>query len=287
VIKIIKKIIYRLSNKKSIYFVDSDNDLDFITFNIETEKILGIDTEFSWRSTYFPILSLLQISTKNKIFLIDCLKCKNLKILKKILEDKDKLIIFHSSRSDTTVLYTNLNIKVENVFDIQIAEKNISGGDVKNYGSIVKKYFDIDLKKTETNSNWLKRPFSKDQLNYAAEDVSFLIEIQKKQVKLLKRLNLLKSTYRESKKESNLGNQDLHISRMKKLKKMTKFEKEIFYWREKYAKERNIPPSFICSDKNLKLLLKRIKNKTFNKDFCNEIFNKPALVEDFFRDMKL
>ena len=74
---------------------------------------------------------------------------------------------------------------------------------------------------------------------------------------------------------------------MKKLKKMTKFEKEIFYWREKYAKERNIPPSFICSDKNLKLLLKRIKNKTFNKDFCNEIFNKPALVEDFFRDMKL
>ena len=69
-IKIIKKIIYRLSNKKSIYFVDSDNDLDFITFNIETEKILGIDTEFSWRSTYFPILSLLQISTKNKIFLM-------------------------------------------------------------------------------------------------------------------------------------------------------------------------------------------------------------------------
>ena len=85
-IKIIKKIIYRLSNKKSIYFVDSDNDLDFIIFNIETEKILGIDTEFSWRYTYFPILSLLQISTKNKIFLIDCLKCKNLKILKKTIE---------------------------------------------------------------------------------------------------------------------------------------------------------------------------------------------------------
>ena len=90
------------------------------------------------------LLSLLQISTKNKIFLIDCLKCKNLKILKKFLEDKDKLIIFHSSRSDTTVLYTNLNIKVEkNVFDIQIAEKNISGGDVKNYGSIVKKYLTL------------------------------------------------------------------------------------------------------------------------------------------------
>ena len=50
----------------------------------------------------------------------------------------------------------------------------------------------------------------------------------------------------------------------------TKFEKEIFYWREKYAKERNIPPSFICSDKNLKLLLKRIKNKTDDKIFLNK-----------------
>ena len=114
--------------------------------------------------TYFPILSLLQISTKNKIFLIDCLKCKNLKILKKILEDKDKLIIFHSSRSDTTVLYTNLNIKVENVFDIQIAEKNISGGDVKNYGSIVKKYFDIDLKKLKPILIGSKDPFLKISL---------------------------------------------------------------------------------------------------------------------------
>jgi|TARA_X000000950_G_scaffold110344_1_gene139126 ribonuclease D len=286
-IKIVKKFIYHLTNKKSVYLVDSDNDLDFITYNIKKEKLLGIDTEFSWRSTYFPILSLLQIATKNKIFLIDCLKCKKLIILKKILEDKDKLIIFHSSRNDTTALYTNLKIKVENVFDIQIAEKNITGGDIKNYGSIIKKYFDINLKKTETNSNWLKRPFSKDQLSYAAEDVSFLIETHKKQVKILKRLNLLKLTIKESKKESNLGNQDLHISRIKKLNKMTKFEKEIFYWREKYAEKNNIPPSFICSDKNLKILLKRIKNKTFNKEFCNEIFNKPNTVDDFFRDMKI
>ena len=72
-----------------------------------------MDTEFDWRNTYFPVLSLLQISTAKSIFLIDCLKCKDLKFFKDVLEDKNKLIIFHSARSDTTVLSTNLGIRIK------------------------------------------------------------------------------------------------------------------------------------------------------------------------------
>jgi ribonuclease D len=109
-IGILKKLGFYLKNKKTIYLIDSEEDVNFLIFSIENEKILGIDTEFDWRTTYFPILSLLQIATRDKIFLIDCLQCKNLKNLKKILEDQDRLVVFHSSRSDTTVLYTNLNV---------------------------------------------------------------------------------------------------------------------------------------------------------------------------------
>ena len=167
---------------------------------MESKKILGIDTEFDWRTTYFPVLSILQIATKNKIFLIDCLKCKNLKKLKNILEDQDRLIVFHSSRSDTTVLNTNLNIKVKNTYDIQVAEKIISGGDIKNYASLVKKYFNFSLNKSETNSNWLKRPLSSNQVKYAAEDVNFLIEIYKKQIKILQKKSLDKKAFESSKK---------------------------------------------------------------------------------------
>ena len=46
-------------------------------------------------------------------------------------------------------------------------------------------YFSINLDKAETNSNWLKRPLSKSQLNYAMQDVLFLIEIFKIQKKEL------------------------------------------------------------------------------------------------------
>ena len=120
--------------RKEIYLIESEEDEEFVKKSLQDENYIGLDTEFNWRNTYFPELSLLQISTSSKILLIDCLKFKKLGFLNKVLEDKAKTIIMHSSRSDTTVLNTNLNIKLNNCFDIQIAEKHINGGEIKNYG---------------------------------------------------------------------------------------------------------------------------------------------------------
>ncbi len=283
-INIAKKILYKLSNtKKEIFLVNPLEDKEFLIEFLSEETILGIDTEFDWRNTYFPNLCLLQIATKSKIFLIDCKRLDKVDYLKQLLEDKRKLIIFHSSRSDTTVLSTNLNIKIENVFDIQIAEKNISNGDIKNYGALVKKYFHINLKKTETNSNWLKRPFSQEQLAYAADDVNFLIEIYLKQTKILKKRRLEDKTLEECKKESKLGNKDLYISRLKRLKKPSKMEKNIFLWREKFASEANIPTSYVFKNKDLKEIafLSQQENKSYEEIyrlFKNDLFSK-AFIE--------
>ena len=187
-ISILKKLGFYFKNKKTIYLIESEEDEEFVRESLEEEKYIGLDTEFNWRNTYFPELSLLQISTSSKILLIDCLKFKKLEFLNRVLEDKAKTIIMHSSRSDTTVLNTNLNIKLNNCFDIQIAEKYINGGAIKNYGFIVFKYCGYKLDKSETNSNWLKRPLTNEQLKYAADDVNFLIPIYMKQKKELKKL---------------------------------------------------------------------------------------------------
>ncbi len=282
---LISKIFYK-KKSKDIYLIESEEHYDFLDFYLKKEKYLGVDTEFEWRSTYYPILSLLQIATFDKIFLVDCLKCKNLKWLKRILEDKNKLIIFHSSRSDTTVLSTNLNIKIENVFDIQIAEKIISGGDIKNYGSIVKNYFPLTLDKSETNSDWLRRPFSQNQLSYASDDVNFLIEIYKKQLKILMKMKKQEDGFNKSKQEASYGNKDLYVSRLKKLKKVSKQEKDIFLWREKYAGKKNIPPSKIFKDKHLKKISAELKRKTLNKKFLQNIFLDMDLIDKFLKEIK-
>lgn len=286
-ISILKKLGFYLKNKKTIYLIDSEDDVNFLIFSLEDESILGIDTEFDWRTTYFPILSLLQIATKDKIFLIDCLECKNLKNLKNILEDQDRLIVFHSSRSDTTVLYTNLGIKVKNVYDIQVAEKIIHGGDIKNYASIVKKYFNFSLNKSETNSNWLKRPFSNDQMEYAADDVNFLIEIYNKQIKILQNLSLDQKALQYSKKESSLGNQDLHVSRLKKLKNVSKLTKDIFLWREKQASMKDIPPSHIFKDNKLKDLTKEMNLSNLDEKNLDKFFRDKVDLDAFLNEMTI
>tara|TARA_X000000950_G_C13921214_1_gene663506 strand:- start:1527 stop:2387 length:861 start_codon:yes stop_codon:yes gene_type:complete len=284
---LVSKIKFWLKKKKKVFLIEHPEDLNLVKKSIKQEKFLGIDTEFDWRNTYFPRLSLLQISTSERIFLIDYLKCKDLYFLKGILEDMNKLIIFHSSRSDTTILNTNLNIRVKKVFDIQIAEKNINGGKIRNYGSIVNNYFSIKLNKSETNSDWLRRPLNNKQLRYAADDVSFLIDIYKKQIKKLKKLELLEKTFKESTTEANLGNQELFVSRLNKIKKLPNLEKEIFLWREKLAIKKNIPPSFIFFDKSLKEISKITRRKKIEKSSFYEVFKKKSYVEIFMDEMNI
>tara|TARA_B100000989_G_C19513368_1_gene460323 strand:- start:263 stop:1126 length:864 start_codon:yes stop_codon:yes gene_type:complete len=251
----LRKFRFYLKGKRRVSYIETDEDLSLLKLSLEKENILGIDTEFDWRTTYFPKLSLLQIVTNKDVFLIDCLLDIDLSVLKQYMEDENKLIIFHAARSDATVLNTNLNIHIKNSYDIQIAEKFLRGGDLKNYGSIVNDYFSINLDKSETNSNWLKRPLSKSQLNYAVQDVLFLIEIFKIQKKELIKNEKYNLVIKASELETNLGNQSLKSLRVKKLKqKLSRRRREIFLWREEVAELENVPPNYIFKDKHLKML---------------------------------
>ena len=251
----LRKLRFYSKGKRRVSYIETDEDLSLLKLSLEKESILGIDTEFDWRTTYFPKLSLLQIVTSKDIFLIDCLLDIDLSVLKEYMEDENKLIIFHAARSDATVMNTNLNIQIKNSYDIQIAEKFLRGGDLKNYGSIVNDYFSINLDKAETNSNWLKRPLSKSQLNYAMQDVLFLIEIFKIQKKELIKNEKYNLVIKASELETNLGNQPLKSLRVKKLKqKLSRRRKEIFLWREEVAELENVPPNYIFKDKHLKTL---------------------------------
>ena len=245
----------KLLQRKKVHYISNKTQLSELDTELGGLNLFGLDTEFDWRTTYFPKLSLLQIVTSKDIFLIDCLLDIDLSVLKEYMEDENKLIIFHAARSDATVLNTNLNIQIKNSYDIQIAEKFLRGGDLKNYGSIVNDYFSINLDKAETNSNWLKRPLSKSQLDYATQDVLFLIEIFKIQKKELIKNEKYNLVIEASELETNLGNQPLKSLRVKKLKKkLSRRRKEIFLWREEVAELENVPPNYIFKDKHLKML---------------------------------
>lgn len=283
-LKPLKKIFSFFKKRRDILLFESDHNRELITELLNKESIIGLDTEFDWRNTYKPNLSMIQISLNKKIILLDCIKIKNLDFLKPLLEDKNRLNIFHSVRSDTTVLFSSIGIKISNVYDIQVAEQIITDKEKQNYASLVKKYYSVNLKKSETNSNWLKRPFSKKQLDYASDDVEYLMGIYKKQIKILKKLNLLEKVFLLSKKEANLGNEDLQVSRIKKLKKANFKERTLFIWRETKASELNVPSSYIFKDKHLKELSASISLR--DKANIKKILKDNELTEKILRELQ-
>ena len=268
--------------KKKITFFDSGNELSDLKNIIIDNTVIGLDTEFDWRNTYFPVLSLIQISTNKEIFLIDCFKRKDFSLINEILCNKKILKIIHSARSDTTVIFSFLGIKTKNVFDIQIAEKLLSN-EICSYSKIVKKYFNLDLPKSETKSNWLKRPLTENQLSYASEDVNYLTHIYKMQLKILKKKKLLSQATKLSKLEVKKGNKDLKESRLEKIKKSSEIYKRIFIWREDLAIEKNIPTGFIFKDSSIKKLAKLSKEDVKLEKKIFDIFGDSLLTERFIK----
>tara|TARA_B100000989_G_C19488150_1_gene448470 strand:- start:516 stop:1364 length:849 start_codon:yes stop_codon:yes gene_type:complete len=274
-----------LLKKNPIVFIDNESDLIETLEELSLEKIIGIDTEFDWRNTYYPNLSLIQISSNKKIFLIDCLKLNCLLKLKKIFENKKIIKVFHSARSDITVLSCCSDLNFSNCFDIQITEKFLSNEGLKSYAKIVSKYLSLKIDKSETNSNWMRRPFSKSQINYAANDVRFLIQIYKKQKKILEKKCAFSTVRDLVKKEVSLGSQKLHIPRLKKLKFNKKIEKDLFMWRENWAIKKNVPPSYIFKDKHFKKILK-IYDENIPKDGIYEILKNEKLAKNLIESLK-
>lgn len=273
--------------KKEIFYVKEQAIFNNVLKDIIAKKLLAFDTEFTWRNTYFPKLSLMQISTENKIYIIDCLEVDIINI-EKILKNKSIIKIFHSIRGDSSVIFNCLGIKSNNIFDTQLAENILYKNKEKqiSYKKLVKKYCFRDIPKSETNSDWEKRPLRDNQIDYAAEDVRYLHTIMRMQFKKLSRLNKLNLFWSECNREKNLGEVDFLDSRLKRYKKkknISEIDIKIFKWRENQARILNVPPSHIVENKNLKNLKKIMIKKNYDEHrwIIKEESSRNDFIENF------
>ena len=270
-------------SKKDTVYIQKNKQLREVLELLRKEKILGIDTEFNWRSTYFPSLCLIQVSTLKNIFLIDCQQV-DAKIINEIFQDNSITKVFHSIRGDITVLKLCLNSLVRNIFDTQIAHSILNPLSQQiSYKDLVNKYFIKLLDKKETNSDWSKRPLSATQLEYASDDVRYLLKIMSIQIKALEKQNLTMIFKENCKEERKLGEQDLIISRVNKYKKsknISDLEITLFTEREKLAQDLNIPTSRIMKNSYLKKYSKSIteNNSLKVRELLEDICRKKSIL---------
>ena len=161
--------------------ITSDQDLSFLAKELTSSKVIAVDTEFRRTSKENMRLALIQINDNQEIYIIDCLAIDSYSELLKVFENSSIVKIFHSCREDIEALYSWTNGKITNIHDTQLANAFLGNELSISYQGIVKEKFGIELKKGETRSNWIRRPLRESQLDYAALDVEYLLDIYESQ----------------------------------------------------------------------------------------------------------
>ncbi len=136
--------------------------------------LIGLDTEFMRTDTFAPKLALIQIEIAGHIALIDPIGDIEMGSLGARLGDPQTISIMHSASEDLDALSPLLPNSLGTLFDTQIAAAFAGLGPGLGYQKLVLAVCDVDLPKGETRSDWLKRPLSESQLEYAAQDVVHL-----------------------------------------------------------------------------------------------------------------
>ncbi|MBS0193507.1 MAG: ribonuclease D [Proteobacteria bacterium] len=137
---------------------------------------VALDTEFMRERTFWPQLALVQIATPDneQALLVDATIDGMCAALRPLLADPSILKLMHSAGEDVQALQHACGFAPAPLFDTQIAATLSGLGVGMGYQKLVDTLLGINLPKTQTRSDWLRRPLSPEQLDYAADDVVHL-----------------------------------------------------------------------------------------------------------------
>ena len=166
------------------------NDLPSET-SLKNATTIAIDGEFSGLNPLTDKLHLLQLCDgSDMVHFVKFNGKYNAPHLKSLLENEKIKKIFHFGRADLGFLKQHLNINVRNIFDTKIASK-ICRKFTSNHGlkDLSKDLIGVKLDKEMQTSDWGKEEYTKEQIQYAANDVLYLHKIKEELEKILKREN--------------------------------------------------------------------------------------------------
>ena len=161
----------------SFTFIERIEDLSYLNKELLDKPFVGVDTEFRRTTKDNMRLALLQINDSEEIYLIDTVLIEDPLDHVSFLFSESVTKIFHSCKEDIEAIYSWTGQEMVNVFDTQLADAFLDGHYSIGYQGLVEEKLDITVDKGETRSNWIRRPLTDSQLNYAASDVEFLIEL--------------------------------------------------------------------------------------------------------------
>ena len=143
----------------------------------QMKSAVALDTEFMRVSTYFPKLGLIQLYDGERVSLIDPLAITDFSPFVALLSNPKVLKILHSCSEDLLVFLQEFDQLPGPMIDTQIMARFLGLGTSVGLAKLAQQYLNVEIDKGATRTNWIKRPLSDIQLQYAAGDVWYLLPL--------------------------------------------------------------------------------------------------------------
>lgn len=227
---------------------------------------VAVDTEFLRERTFHPRLCLIQVGTPEESVAIDPLALKgHLDPLAALLTDQSTIKVFHACTQDMEVILHALGVLPEPIFDTQVAAAFLGERLQVAYNGVVQAFCGVTLPKTESLTDWSRRPLTAEQLEYALDDVRYLIRayaVMRERLEAEGRLWWVLDELRPLAERSHYEiDRRQAYKRVKRVNSCTRKQmaiaRELAAWREGRAEKLDIPRKWVMSDEVLVALVKR------------------------------
>lgn len=225
----------------------------------------GLDTEFLRERTYYAQLCLLQFGLPDSVLCVDTLSGATLQPLAGAFGSAAICKVVHAARQDLEVLWP-ITGAVHHVFDTQVAAALVGFPAQVGYADLVQRLLGVALAKSATRTDWSRRPLTAEQLDYALDDVRYLLPLREQ---LASRLESLGRSGWFAEESAELDGTDSFLTRpedaWKRLKGLAELDewrlslaRAAAAWRETRAQRSNVPRSWVLPDLPLREMILKV-----------------------------
>ncbi len=161
-------------------YIQTPEALRSLCEQLAAASVLALDTEFMRETTYYPQLALIQVCSDQVLACIDPVALSgkgDLEPFWQLMDVPHIVKVFHSGRQDLELFLQESGRLPQQVFDSQVAGSVLGYGNQIGYANLVELILGVALDKSHTRTDWLRRPLDEGQLQYAYDDVRYLLQI--------------------------------------------------------------------------------------------------------------
>ncbi len=239
--------------------ITTDDALRALCDAVRHSSAIALDTEFVRTRTYYPQLGLIQVFDGEHLALIDPLPITDWAPFTSLLTDSAVTKFLHAGSEDLEVFSSRFGVMPDPMIDTQILASFTGQPLSCGFATMVEAWTGVKLDKSESRTDWLARPLTERQCEYAAADVWYLLPIAHQLVAKTEASGWLPAALDECrlmiKRRSDVLSPDeawREIGNAWQLRpRQLACLKLLAAWRLRHARERDMAVNFVVREENL------------------------------------